>query len=296
MDNRAGEMEVFVQAAQRGSFAAAAKAMQLTPSAVSRSVARLEDRLGVRLFQRTTRALSLTAEGEIYLTRATGLLSDIEEIERSFAADAAEPRGRLRVNASVPFGTYGVIPVLPKFLETYPRMILDLSLSDDVVDLIEERADVAIRIGPLRDTTLRAKLLGRSKMAVVAAPSYLEKHGKPAHPDGLAGHNCLNFNFRRSADRWPFRVDGTIANYPIVGNFLGNSGEVVRLMAVAGVGIARLAHYHIAADLAAGRLVTVLEPFNLGDLEEIHALFVGHERLSLRVRAFLDFLAAHVRL
>jgi DNA-binding transcriptional LysR family regulator len=296
MDNRAGEMETFVQAARRGSFAAAAKAMQLTPSAVSRSITRLEARLGVRLFQRTTRALALTAEGEAYLARAADLLSEIEEIERSLTAEAAEPRGKIRINASVPFGTYCIVPILPRFLETYPKVTVDLSLSDAVVDLIEERADVAIRIGALKDTALRARLLGRSRMHVVAAPSYLARHGIPADPDVLERHNCLNFNFRRPTDRWPFRIDGTLSSRPIDGNFLGNSGEVVRLMAVAGTGIARLAHYHVADDIAAGRLLPILEGCNAAELEEVHALFVGYERLSLRVRAFVDFLALHVRL
>jgi DNA-binding transcriptional LysR family regulator len=296
MDNRAGEMETFVQAARRGTFAAAAKAMQLTPSAISRSITRLEARLGVRLFQRTTRALALTAEGEAYLARATDLLSEIEEIERSLTADAAEPRGKIRINASVPFGTRCIVPILPLFLETYPKVTVDLSLSDAVVDLIEERADVAIRIGALKDTALRARLLGRSRMHVVAAPSHLARHGIPADPEALEMHNCLNFNFRRATDRWPFRIDGALTSRAIGGNFLGNSGEVVRLMAVAGTGIARLAHYHVADDLKSGRLLPILEDFNAGDLEEVHALFVGHERLSLRVRAFVDFLAAHVRL
>jgi DNA-binding transcriptional LysR family regulator len=289
-------METFVQAARRGSFAAAAKAMQLTPSAISRSITRLEARLGVRLFQRTTRALALTAEGEAYLARAIDLLSEIEEIERSLTADAAEPRGKIRVNASVPFGTYCIVPILPLFLRTFPKVTVDLSLSDAVVDLIEERADVAIRIGALKDTALRARLLGRCRMQVVAAPSYLEQHGIPAAPDALERHNCLNFNFRRATDRWPFRIDGALSSRPIGGNFLGNSGEVVRLMAVAGTGIARLAHYHVADDLKSGRLLPILEEFNAADLEEVHALFVGHERLSLRVRAFVDFLAQHIRL
>ena len=295
MDNRAGEMETFVQAAQRGSFAAAAKAMRLTPSAISRSIGRLEARLGVRLFQRTTRALSLTAEGEAYLARATELLSEIEDIERNLTAETAEPRGRIRINASVPFGTYCIVPILPAFLDAYPKVTIDLSLSDAIVDLIEERADVAIRIGALKDTTLRARLLGKSRMHVVAAPSYLARRGIPADPGALEEHNCLNFNFRRPTDRWPFRENGAPASRAVAGNFQGNSGEVVRLMAVAGAGIARLAHYHVAADIAAGRLMPILEDFNAGDLEEVHALYVGHERLSLRVRAFVDFLARNLR-
>jgi DNA-binding transcriptional LysR family regulator len=293
MDNRAGEMEAFVQVAERGSFAAAAKVLGLTPSAVSRTIARLEARLGLRLLQRTTRSLSLTGEGEAYRARALAVLADIEEIERSLAAETAEPRGRLRVNANVPFGTHCILPVLPAFLAQYPKVIVDLSLSDDVIDLLEERADIAIRIGPLRESSLRARRLGRSDMVVVAAPVYLERHGMPDHPSALAQHNCLNFNFRRAADHWAFRIDGAVKPGSVSGNFLGNSGELVRLAALAGIGIARLARFHVDADLKSGRLLPLLEPFNPGDAEEIHALFVGHERLSLRVRAFIDFLVAH---
>ncbi|MGX7704254.1 LysR substrate-binding domain-containing protein [Methylobacterium sp. Gmos1] len=293
MDNRLGEMEAFVQVARRGSFASAAKALRCTPSAVSRAVARLEARLGVGLIRRTTRAMTLTAEGELYLARAGELIAEFDAIEESFGRDAAQPSGLLRVNASVPFGTRVILPVLPRFLAGQPRMRVDLALTDDVVDLVEARADVAIRIGPLRDTSLRAKLLGRSRLAVVAAPAYLDARGTPAHPDALADHNCLNFSFRRSLDTWPFLVDGAVSQRPVHGNFFGNSGEVVRLMALGGAGLARLARFHVDEDIAAGRLVTVLEDFSPGDAEDIHALYAGHERLSSRIRCFVDFLAAH---
>ncbi|GJD48965.1 HTH-type transcriptional regulator DmlR [Methylobacterium crusticola] len=293
MDNRLGEMEAFVEVARRGSFAAAAKALRRTPSAVSRAVARLEARLGVGLIRRTTRAMTLTPEGELYLRRASDLLAEVDAIEDSLGRDSVAPAGALRVNASVPFGVHVILPVLPRFLDAHPRMRVDLALSDDVVDLLEARADVAIRIGPLRDTRLRARSLGRSRMVVVAAPAYLARRGDPAHPDDLARHNCLNFSFRRSLDTWPFRIGEAVSQRPIQGNFLGNSGEVVRLMALGGGGIARFARFHVADDLATGRLVPVLEAFCPGDSEDIHALYVGHERLSLRIRSFVDFLAAN---
>lgn len=296
MDNRIGEMETFLAVAREGSFAAAAKALRQTPSAVSRSIARLEARIGVLLVHRTTRALTLTSEGEAYRGRVAGLIAEIDEVERSLGRAEQGPRGPLRVNASVPFGTHYLLPILPRFLEAFPAVTLDLALSDTLVDLVEERADIAIRIGPLRDTRLRAKKLGRSAMAVVASPDYLERHGTPRAPRDLDEHRCLQFSFRRSIDSWPFLIYGRVVQRPADGPFLGNSGEVVRLMALAGGGIARLGRFHVAADLAAGRLVEVLTAFNPGDGEDIHALYVGHERLALRVRAFLDFLDTYLTL
>ena len=294
MDNRLGEMEVFLAVARQGSLAQAAAELRLTPSAVSRTLARLETRLGVQLITRTTRALALTAEGELYRIRATGLLEEFVALERDFPQGEQAPGGRLRVNASVPFGVHCLIPILPAFQRAYPAITLDLALSDAVVDLVEERADIAIRIGPLRDSRLRARKLGRSTMVLIASPDYLARHGIPATPADLAGHACLRFSFRRSIDTWPFLIDGTVTHQAIDGPFLGNSGEVVRLMAVAGGGIARFARFHVAADLAAGRLVEILAPFNPGDGEDIHALYSGHERMTARVRAFIDFLAAHI--
>jgi DNA-binding transcriptional LysR family regulator len=185
---------------------------------------------------------------------------------------------------------------LPDFIQRHPAVTVDLALSDTLVDLIEERADIAIRIGPLRDTRLRAKKLGRSTMAVVASPEYLNKRGTPDKPDDLAAHTCLRFSFRRTVDSWPFRIGDRIVHRPIDGPFTGNSGEVVRLMASAGGGIARLGRFHVAADLASGRLIEILTPFNPGDFEEIHALYNGKERLALRVAAFLDFLGTNLHL
>jgi DNA-binding transcriptional LysR family regulator len=296
LDNRIGEMEAFLAVAREGSFAAAAKALRLTPSAVSRSIARLETRLGLVLIRRTTRALALTPEGEVYRDQVAGLLAELDAVERNLSRGQAGPSGRLRINASVPFGLHCLVPILPRFQEEYPAITLDLTLSDAVVDLVEERADLAIRVGPLRDSRLRAKKLGRSEMAVVASPDYLARHGTPQHPSDLDAYRCLHFSFRRSVDRWPFTVEGRGIQRPVSGLFFGNSGEVVRQMAAAGGGIARLGRFHIAADLKEGRLVEVLRAFNPGDGEDIHAVYVGQERLAVRIRAFLDFLNGHLAL
>lgn len=290
MDNRFGDIETFLAVANGGSLAVAAKALRLTPSAVSRSIARLEQRVGVTLMRRTTRSLALTAEGQAYRERMTVLLADIASVEAGLGLEGQGPRGLLRINASPSIGTMGLLPILPRFTARYPDVIVDLALSDTIVDLVEERADVAIRIGPLRDTSLRAKKLGHSRMVLVASPDYLARRGTPTSPDGLDAHDCLRFSFRRSVDSWPFRIGGKIVHRPVHGSFFGNSGEVVRQMAIAGGGIARHGHFHVAQDLKAGRLVEVLPDFNPGDGEDIHALYAPEDRAAARIRAFLDFL------
>lgn len=289
MDNRFGDIETFLAVASGGSFAAGAKALRLTPSAVSRSIARLEERLGTVLFRRTTRSLALTEEGSAYRDRMSVLLAEIETVENGLGLEKQGPRGLLRVNASPSIGV-PLLPILPRFMARYPEITLDLALSDAVVDLVEERADIAIRIGPLRDTSLRAKKLGHSRMALVASPDYLARRGTPQTPDDLDAHDCLRFSFRRSVDSWPFRIGGRIVQRPVHGSFFGNSGDMVRQMAVAGGGISRHGHFHVTGDLAAGRLVAVLGDYHPGDGEDIHALYAPEDRAAARIRAFLDFL------
>ena len=296
MDNRFGDIEAFLFVAQDGSFAMAAKRLRLTPSAVSRSIARLELRLGVTLLRRTTRSLALTVEGAAYRDRMSALMAEMADVERGLGQEEQGPQGLLRVNASVSFGHHCLLPILPRFMARHPAVTVDLALSDAVVDLVEERADIAIRIGPLRDTRLRAKKLGHSRMVLVASPAYLSARGVPEKPDDLERHDCLQFSFRRSVDSWPFRVGGRTVQRPVQGLFFGNSGEVVRLMAVAGGGIARHGRFHVADDLQEGRLVEVLSDFSSGDGEDIHALYSAQDRLAARVRAFLDFLDAELEL
>ncbi|SEI19837.1 LysR family transcriptional regulator [Tardiphaga sp. 37S4] len=294
--NRSGEMEVFTRVVELGGFSTAARAFRMTPSAVSKLVARLEGRLGVRLINRSTRKLQLTPEGSAFYERALRILDEISAAERE-AAIGATPSGLLRVNTSVPFGLRLLLPLLPDFAKRYPDIKVEVVLTDLVVDLLEERADVAIRVGLMRESRLLARKLGESRMVVVAAPDYLKERGTPKTPDDLADHNLLRFGFAKWENGWPFKIGGeTIAVMPS-GNALVSDGEAMQHLAVAGMGLARLARFHVEADIKAGRLVPVLEAFNPGDIEPIHAVFVGHGgQLPARVRAFLDYLVETVRL
>jgi len=298
MDNRAGEMQVLVEAVDRGSFSAAGRRLGLSPSAVSKLATRLEDRLGTRLLVRSTRALGLTPEGEAYVARARRILGEIEEAER-FAASGTDavPRGKLRVSASVGFGAHCVVPLVPEFLALYPEVELDLSLTDSIIDLVEERADIALRSGPLRDSSLKAVKIMESRRVIVASPAYLARAGMPQTPDDLAGHNCLRLNFRRSMDDWPFRdpTSGAVYSRGVSGNFLGNNGTILRELALSGLGIARTGRFHVEPDIEAGTLVPVLEDYNGEDIERVHAVFTGHAHLATRIRAFVDFLQTRIK-
>lgn len=294
--NRSGEMEVFVRVVELGGFSAAARDFRMTPSAVSKLVARLEVRLGARLLNRSTRKLQLTPEGCAYYERGLRLLADLDEVERGAAA-GAEARGRIRVNASVPFGVHCLLPLLPEFLERYPAITLDVVLTDTVIDLLEERTDVAIRHGALKSSRLVARKLGECRLMIVGSPAYLDKHGTPQQPADLERHNRLGFGFARAVEAWPLVEHGVPMEIAPRGNVLMSNGEALRQLALDGLGIARLGAFLVDADIAAGRLVPVLEQFNPGDIEEIHAVFLGHGgQLPARVRALLDFLVEKVRL
>ncbi len=282
--NRSGEMEVFARVVALGGFSPAARALRMTPSAVSKLVARLEARLGVRLIVRSTRKFMLTEEGTTFHMHALRVLADLDEAERAVAA-CQIPRGRLRVNTNVPFGRHHLLPLVPRFTRAHPGVELDITLSDAVIDLMDERADVAIRVGPMRPSQLMARKLGESRMAIVAAPAYLGRRPAPAHPDDLSGHDLATFNFIRHSDSWPFLIDGRRHELPAHGRATVGDGESARELALAGQGLTRLALFHIGPDIAAGRLVPVLEAFNPGDVEEIHAVYVGHGgKLPARVR------------
>lgn len=294
--NRSGEIEVFVRVVERGTLSAAAGALGMTPSAVSKLMGRLEARLGARLVNRTTRKLRLTPEGAAFYERGLRILAEIDAAERDAAAGAA-PRGRLRINCNVPFGQHYLLPLMPSFLAAHPDIVADISLTDRVVDLLEERADIAIRAGPLRESRLVARKLWQSRMVVVAAPAYVQRQGTPKTPEDLSLHNCLEFSFSRLVEGWPFRDSaGRDVRIRPRGNALLSDGEAMRLGALSGLGIARLSRFHVARDIEAGTLVPVLEELNPGDEETLHAIYVGQGgHLPARVRAFLDFLAANVR-
>lgn len=292
--DRARELEVFSTIARTGSFSAAGRSLGLTPSAISRTIDRIEVRLGVRLLIRTTRALTLTAEGQSYLGAARRILADLDEAERVIA-DQGAPRGRLRVSAAFSHGRLCIVPLLGDFARLYPHILVDISLTDAVVDVAAGQADVAIRFGPLADSALTARRIGETGRAVVASPDYLARHGTPRVPEDLLGHNCLNFNFRRAEPVWPFRREGRDYALTVTGNIEANNGETLGQLAVDGVGITRVGNFGIIDDVTAGRLVPILEAFNPGDVEPIHAVFVGGANMPARVRVFVDYLAGRLR-
>ncbi|MFG1462151.1 LysR family transcriptional regulator [Xanthobacter sp. DSM 24535] len=292
--DRARELEVFSTIARMGSFSAAGRALGLTPSAVSRTIDRIEARLGVRLLIRTTRALTLTAEGQSYLGAARRILADLDEAERVIA-DQGAPRGRLRVSAAFSHGRLCIVPLLGDFARRYPHILVDVSLTDTVVDVAAGQADVAIRFGPLADSALTARRIGETGRSVVASPAYLARHGTPRVPEDLLRHNCLNFNFRRAEPVWPFRRDGRDYALTVTGTIEANNGETLGQLAVDGVGITRVGNFGIVDDIVAGRLVPLLEAFNPGDVEAIHAVFVGGATIPARVRVFVDYLTESLR-
>lgn len=294
MDNRTGEMQVFLRVVEAGSFSEAARLLRLTPSTVSKLVSRIEARLGVRLIERSTRALSLTAEGQLYYQRSQALLKELDLIEQEISYGAAATGGTVRVNVSVAIGVLGLEPILPEFWRAYPNIVVDLSLSDEMVDLYLDRTDIAFRVGALADSGMVARRIGTSRRKIVAAPSYLARRGVPLTVEDLSRHNCLGFNFRRAEPVWPLKESGRIVDRVVAGSLLANNGETVRRMALAGVGLARMGGYHVRADIAAGRLVEVLADVVEADVEEMHAVFLG-QRMPQRVRVFLDFVVPRLQ-
>ena len=288
--NRSGEMEAFVQVVERGSFSAGATVLGMTPSAISKLIARLEARLAIRLVHRSTRKLQLTAEGQQFYERSVSVLADMDEAER--CAAGAMPRGRVTLNASTSFGQHVLIPRVQRFLERHPQVTLDIVLTDRVVDLMDERADIAIRWGTLAPSELVARRLFETGQAIVASPGYLARFGTPRTPGELEAHNLIGWSYRRQAPDWPLRVDGRVVEVPVVGSVRAGDGETLRGLVLEGVGLGRLSLYHVQPDIDAGRVLPVLEEFNPRDMTPVHAVYLGKPgRLPARVRAVLDFLA-----
>lgn len=288
--DRARELEVFAAVAQGGSFSAAGRRLSLTPSAISRTLDRLEARLGARLLLRTTRALTLTAEGQSYLASARRILLDLDEAEQA-VADQGSPRGRIRVSAAVSHGRLAIVPLLGEFVRRHPHILVDISLSDESVDVAAGQADVAVRFAPLRDSGLTVRRLGENGRSVVASPDYLARRGVPREPEDLLEHACLNFNFRRADPVWPFRRDGIDFTLSLASAIEANSGDTLGQLALDGAGVARLGDFFARGPISDGRLVPLLEPFNPGDREEFFAVFVGGPNMPARVRVFVDYLA-----
>jgi DNA-binding transcriptional LysR family regulator len=288
--DRSSDMAVFVTAIESGGFSAAARQLGQTPSAVSKHVARLEDRLGARLINRTTRRLSLTAEGEAYFGRARRILADIEDAEQAISQSSGTPQGELRVNTSVAFGQSQLVPLLPAFLDRYPQLRIKLTLNDRIVDLVEEGDDVAIRIADLADSNLIGRKLADSRRILCASPDYIARHGRPAVPADLARHRCLVPNYASALSNLEFEGPDGIERIHVSGAFESNNADSLYRLALAGLGIVRFAEFMVGADVRAGRLVPLLQEFDRGRSPPIMAVYPHKKHLSPRVRAFVDFL------
>lgn len=288
-----GDMAAFIRAVELGGFSAAARDLELTPSALSKLVTRLEARLGVRLLNRTTRKLALTSEGEVYFLRCQRILAEIEEAESEIMHFRDRPKGLLRLNAGVAFGMHQLVPALPQFLARFPDVEIDLTITDNVVDLIEEGADLAIRTGALSDSTLIARKICDLERVICAAPAYLKQHGMPREPRDLLDHNCITLGTASSLKRWPFNTDNGVVRINVHGTIIANSADALRQLAIMGAGIVRLGDNIVGDDLAQGRLLPVLAERHHAEPLPVHALYPQGRHRSPKVIAMVDFLLEH---
>jgi DNA-binding transcriptional LysR family regulator len=286
-------MRAFVRVAEAGSFVRAAGQLAISTTSVSRQVADLEAHLGARLLNRTTRRLALTDTGRAYLDRARALLEDLDEAEAAAAAATREVSGRLRVNAPLSFGTRHLAPLIARYCEAHPRVELDVTLSDRIVDLVEEGYDLAVRIAAELNPTLVARRLAPARLVLVAAPAYLARHGTPRRPADLTRHRCLGYSYLRGGTEWQLGGRGGPHIVPLSGPLTANNGDLLHEAALAGLGIALLPTFLCGDALRGGRLAALLPEHPPPELA-IHAVYASRRHLSARVRSFVDYLAAHL--
>lgn len=283
------DMMLFLAVVDNKSFTAAANHFGITKSVVSKRISRLEKHLGSQLLYRSTRKLSLSEVGQILYDHCSQIKSNLEAAELAVTARTTEPRGRLRVNCPSSFAYLHLVPVVAEFMKQYPEVNIELLPGEGYDDMVESGIDVAIRIGDLPDSSLVAKRLTLRKMRVCAAPSYIEKHGKPERPEDLVNHNCLTHHHSPTGNEWHFLDGKRQIRIPVKGNFSASNSQVIESAAVSGVGLAMLPGYMMTADLREGRLVQILEDYCDKDIA-IYAVYQQTRHLAPKVRAFIDYL------
>jgi len=289
--DRLESMRIFVKVVESGSFTGAAARLRVSPGMASEHAKALEERLGTRLLNRTTRKLSLTETGRAYYERSTRILADLDEAEQAASDLQATPRGELRVNASPSFGILQLAPAISDFSAQFPEVSVDLMLSDRMVALIDEGFDLAVRCEPLPDSSLIARPIAPVRLVICAAPSYLDRHGTPRTPADLASHNCLTLTGSPHFAKWFLPGDaGDFGDVSPSGNLRSNSGGVLKHAALAGHGLVCLPTYITADELRSGRLVSVLDDYPTPTFM-LRALYPSNRHLSAKVRGFVDFLA-----
>lgn len=289
MDIHSDDLKTFIAVIDSGSLSAASVHLGQTTSGVSRALSRLEEKLATSLLTRTTRRMDLTEEGQLFLARARAIIAAMEDAEEAIRIRHQKPAGRLCVDAASPFMLHCVVPHVAEFRARYPDIRLELSSNDQIADLIEHRTDIAIRIGALSDSTLHARALSASPLHVLASPDYLRRHGAPATPEDLVRHSLLGFIQYEQGNQWPLRhqAGDTLAITP---SLAASSGETLRQLALAGQGLVCLADFMTRDDIAAGRLVRVLQDCSTGYRQQIHAVYYRNTQLAQRISCFLEFL------
>jgi len=289
-------LQLFVRVVEEGSFSAAARFLDITPSAVSRQISLLEKELGGRLFQRTTRKQSLTEAGEIYFQYAHRLVEDLEAAQLAVKRLTDKPSGSLRVTAEADFALTFIEPILPEFLKRYPDIHVSLQMSAGLQDLIHENLDVAIRIGHLEDSSLAARKLAESQSVICASPAYLAQYGTPTHPSELAQHSCLSFRTRAGKKYWRFDTDQGPIDVPISGRLNVNGLAFLRNAALSDLGIIMIPTWMIGKELQQQQLRPILSNFTtLPPSTPISAIFSHNRQLAPKVRAFIDFLIERIQ-
>jgi DNA-binding transcriptional LysR family regulator len=288
--DRLGSMRVFAKVVEQGSFARAAQALDMSATVVTRNVADLEAHLGTRLLNRTTRRLSLTETGQQYLERVRQILADIDDADAVASSSARKPRGTLRIYCHPGFGQSQLALLLPLYAQAMPDVVLDVTLADHTVDLVEEGFDVGIFIGLQKfDASMIARRLATSKVVLCASPAYLARRGTPTTPSDVSSHDCLNFAFEQLRHHWPVHWENEVLNVPIVSRMVSNSGAVLRQAALAGMGIMLRSSFTLENDLESGRLVQLLQGHHLGELS-VMMVYPSRRLLSAKVRSFVDFM------
>ncbi|MGB6009351.1 LysR substrate-binding domain-containing protein [Castellaniella sp.] len=292
MKSTLDEMQALIAVVDTGAISRAAEHLGLTVSAVSRTLSRLEEKLDTTLLQRTTRRLELTEEGAVFLERAREIVASVEDAEENLSTRREQPVGRLRVDAATPFMLHGVVPLVAGYRARYPQVNLELTSNDGLIDLLEQRTDVAIRIGRLKDSTLHARFIGSCRLRVLAAPGYLERHGRPRNIADLAHHVLLGFTQPAVLNEWPLpaRDDMPLRITPTIA---ASSGETLRQLALDGAGIVCLSDFMTHHDRAAGRLVPLFSSRTLDVRQPINAVYYRNTALSARISTFVNYLSDH---
>jgi DNA-binding transcriptional LysR family regulator len=287
--DRFQEMKVFAAVVEAGSFTGGAQALDMSKAAVSRYVGELEERLGLRLLNRTTRKLSPTGEGEIFYARCRELLDNLDEAEAEITSRSGEAAGLLKVNVPVTFGLMHLAQLWPAFLARHPKLAIDITLSDRVADLVEEGYDIAVRIGQLSASSLIARRLASTRMVLCASPAYLERRGAPAHPADVLQHDVISYSLFASGENWSFTGPDGEVSVKVAPRVRTNSGDTCRAAALQHQGIILQPTFIVGADLAQGTLVEIMPGYRAVELG-IHAVYPSRKFVSPKVRLLIDFL------